>query len=71
MECSGLENHIRMLLHTLVALSTTEAVYIAASVASREAVWLHKLLARLFDLDLNPTLIYCDNQICVKHIDIK
>jgi hypothetical protein len=41
-----------MLLQTSVALSTTEAEYIAASVASREAVWLRKLLAGLFDLEL-------------------
>jgi hypothetical protein len=51
---------------TSVALSTTEAEYIAASVASREAVWLRKLLAGIFDLELEPTLIHCDNQSCVK-----
>ena len=68
---------------TSMALSTTEAEYIAASVASREAVWLRKLLARIFDLELEPTLIHCDNQSCIrlsenpifhdksKHIDIK
>jgi hypothetical protein len=49
-----------------VALSTTKAEYIAASVASCEAVWLQKLLVGLFDLELEPTLIYCDNQNCVK-----
>jgi hypothetical protein len=51
---------------TSVALSTTEAEYIAASVASREAVWLWKLLAGLFDQELETTLIHCDNQSCVK-----
>jgi hypothetical protein len=51
---------------TSVALNTTKAGYIAASVASCEAVWLQKLLAWLFDLELKPTLIYCDNQSCVK-----
>ena len=35
--------------HTSVALSTVEVEYIAASDASREAVWLWKLLAGLFD----------------------
>jgi hypothetical protein len=49
-----------------VALNTTEEKYIAASVASREAMWLRKLLARLIDLELEPTLIYYDNQSCVK-----
>jgi hypothetical protein len=51
---------------TSVALSTTEEEYIATNVASREAVWLQKLLVGLFDLELEPTLIYCDNQSCVK-----
>jgi hypothetical protein len=51
---------------TSVALSTVEAEYIAASVASHEVVWLRNLLAGLFDLELEPTLIYCDNQSCVK-----
>jgi hypothetical protein len=40
--------------------------YIVASVASREAVWLRKLLARIFHLELKPTLIHCDNQSCMK-----
>jgi hypothetical protein len=52
-----------------MALSTTEIEYIAASVASREAVWLRKLLARLFDLELEPTLINYDNQSCVKLLE--
>jgi hypothetical protein len=51
---------------TSVALSTSEAEYIAASVARNEAVWLRKLLAGIFDLELEPTLIHCDNQSCVK-----
>jgi hypothetical protein len=66
-----------------VALSTTKVEYITSSVASREAVWLWKLLAGIFDLDLEPTLIHRDNQSCVsisenhvfhdksKHIEIK
>jgi hypothetical protein len=70
-ECSGPEKHIRMLFQMSVALSTVEAEYIAASVASREAVWLWKLLAGLFHLELEATLIYFDNQSCVKHIEIK
>ena len=66
-----------------MAPSTAEAEYIAASDASHEAVWLRKLLAGLFDLELEPTLIHCDNQSYVrlsenhlfhdksKHIEIK
>jgi hypothetical protein len=52
-----------------VVLSTVEAEYIATSVAIQEAVWLQKLLVGLFDLDLEPTLIHCDNQSCIKILD--
>jgi hypothetical protein len=51
---------------TSVALSMTEAEYIAACSTSNEAVWLRKLLAGLFDLELEVTCIWCDNQSCVK-----
>ena len=49
-----------------MALSTAEAEYVATCSASCEAVWLRKLLSNLFDLQLEPTCIFCDNQICVK-----
>jgi hypothetical protein len=49
-----------------VALSTAEVEYIATCLASSEAVWLQKLLAGLFDLELEATCIWCDNQSCVK-----
>jgi hypothetical protein len=49
-----------------VALSTTEAEYIALCVAVREAVWLRKLLADLFGHEMDSTVIYCDNQSCEK-----
>jgi len=51
---------------TSVVLSTTEAEYIALSVAFREVVWLCKLLADLFGHVLDSTVIHCDNQSCVK-----
>jgi len=66
-----------------MVLSTAEAQYIALSVAVRQAVWLHKLLADLFVDEIDSTIIHCDNQSCVKlsenlvfhdkskHIDIK
>jgi hypothetical protein len=54
---------------TSVALSTAETDYIATSVASREVVWFQKLLAGLFDQELETTLIHCDNQSCVKLSD--
>jgi hypothetical protein len=53
-----------------VAKSTTEAEYIVASVVGREAVWLRKLLSDLFRSELEPTVIHCDNQSCIKLTDI-
>jgi hypothetical protein len=38
-----------------VALSTTKAEYVAACAASREAMWLRKLLSGLFGLGLEAT----------------
>jgi hypothetical protein len=49
-----------------VALTTTEAEYIALSVAIHKAVWLCKLLTYVFDHEMDPTIIDCDNQSCVK-----
>ena len=42
------------------------AKYVATCSASCEAVWLKKLLSDWFDLELDATCIYCDNQSCVK-----
>ena len=65
------------------ALSTAEAEYIAASMASCEAVSLRKLFSELFGHLLDTTMILCDNQNgirlseylvfhdCSKHIDIR
>jgi hypothetical protein len=44
-----------------IAQSIAEAEYIAASVASRKAVCLRKLLLDLFNAELEPTVIHCDN----------
>jgi hypothetical protein len=51
---------------TFVALSSTKTEYMAASTTSCEAIWLRKLLAGLFDKELEPTVIYCDSQSCIK-----
>eukprot|EP00253_Pinus_taeda_P014846 PITA_14846 len=45
----------------LVALSSAEAEYMAASLASCEAIWLRKMLFGLFGQPLRPLVIYCDN----------
>ena len=49
-----------------VVLSTIEAEYIATCSASSEVVWLRKMLSGLFDLEMDATCIYCDNQCCIK-----
>ena len=49
-----------------MALSTTKEEYAIACLASCEVVWIRKLLYDLFDLQLDASCIYCDNQSCVK-----
>jgi hypothetical protein len=49
-----------------MALNSIEVEYMATSMTSYEAIWLHKLLVGLFDQELDPTVIYCDNQSCIK-----
>eukprot|EP00253_Pinus_taeda_P004142 PITA_04142 len=49
-----------------VALSSTEAKYMAASIASCKAIWLRKLLLNLFRRKMEATRIICDNQSCIK-----
>jgi len=44
-----------------VALSSVEAEYISASMASYEAPWLRKFFGELFDQILDTIVIYCDN----------
>ncbi|UYV66641.1 K02A2.6-like, partial [Cordylochernes scorpioides] len=67
---------------SVVALSTTEAEYIAASMASREAGWLKLLIKELTPND-NPVPLMIDNQSAIrlilnpefhkrtKHVDVK
>jgi hypothetical protein len=68
---------------TSVALSSTEAEYIAAAHATKEVVWLRRLLTEL-GLDLHfPTVLHIDNQSAIaiarnpefhdrtKHIEVR
>eukprot|EP00253_Pinus_taeda_P020361 PITA_20361 len=48
--------------HKSVALSSVEVEYMAASIASCEAIWLRKLLVNLFRRRMETTRIMCDNQ---------
>jgi hypothetical protein len=45
----------------LVALSSDEVEYMAASQASCEAIWLRKMLVGLFGQEMAPTVIHYDN----------
>ena len=38
----------------------------AASLAACEAIWMRKILVGLFGSHLDHTVIYCDNQSCIK-----
>jgi hypothetical protein len=46
-----------------IALSTTKAEYIVSCSTSCEVVWLRMLLTDLFDLEMEATVILCDNQV--------
>jgi hypothetical protein len=48
---------------TYMALSLAEAKYMVVGMTSCVAIWLRKLLARLFDQELNPMVIHCDNEL--------
>jgi len=66
-----------------VSLSTTEAEFIAASEAAREAIWLRKLLSDVGHPCAMPSPLYVDNQSAIrltknpefhrrtKHIDVR
>jgi Reverse transcriptase (RNA-dependent DNA polymerase) len=47
---------------SIVALSTTEAEYIAATHTAKEALWICMFLAEITRPLSHPTTLYCDNQ---------
>jgi hypothetical protein len=49
-----------------IFLSTTEAEYIVVCSASCESIWLQNLLTGLFYLEMDATVIFCDNHSCIK-----
>ena len=46
----------------IISLSTTESEYIAATYAAKEALWLRSLLSQTFDINLESTILFSDNQ---------
>lgn len=73
----------RSVLQSVVALSTTESEYMAASEAVKEALWLREMMNELYRNFDDQVVIHCDNQSAVflsknqtfhgrtKHIDVK
>lgn len=67
----------------IVALSSTEAEYIATTHATKEVLWLRAFLSKLKIAVSDPITLYCDNQSAIaltkdnkfhahmKHIDIR
>jgi hypothetical protein len=49
-----------------ISQSTKEVEYITASDASKEEVWLRKLVFGLFGDKLKMMVVHCDNQSCIK-----
>ena len=54
-----------------MALSTTEAEYVALAEASQEGVWIRNLLQDFHRKTEEKTTIYEDNQCCLKLIENK
>ena len=66
----------------LVTFSTTEAEYVATTHAAKEAIWLRRLISKVFKSVETPTTLFCDSKSAItlahdghyhartKHIDI-
>eukprot|EP00253_Pinus_taeda_P011335 PITA_11335 len=51
---------------SVVALSSTEAEYVAVTSAGTQALWLRKILEEIGEKQVQPTVIYCDNVSAIK-----
>ena len=49
-----------------VSLSMAKEQYIASCSACCEVIWIQKLMLGIFDIELDTTVIFCDNQSCIK-----
>nr|KYP72830.1 Copia protein [Cajanus cajan] len=67
----------------VVAQSSAEAEYVAAAAASNQAIWVRKVLTDLSHVQMEPTVLWCDNKSAIsiaknpiqhgrtKHINVK
>ncbi|GMI99343.1 cysteine-rich RLK (RECEPTOR-like protein kinase) 8 [Hibiscus trionum] len=51
---------------TTVALSSCEAEYVAATMATQECLWLRRLIQEIVTIFKHPIPIYCDNESAIK-----
>jgi hypothetical protein len=49
-----------------VALSSTEAEYVAVALTTKEGLWIKTILEELGIINISRVNIYCDNQSCIK-----
>eukprot|EP00253_Pinus_taeda_P009334 PITA_09334 len=56
--------------HRSVALSSAKAKNVAASQVACEAIGMRKILVGFFGQMMDPMVIYCDNQSCIKLFEI-
>ena len=49
-----------------MALSLAEVEYMAASQVACEVIWIRKIMFGLFGSQMDPIVIHCDNQSCIK-----
>jgi hypothetical protein len=49
-----------------MSLSSVQVEYMAGSQDGCEAIWMRKILVGFFGSHLDPTVIYCGNQSCIK-----
>jgi len=68
---------------SIVALSSTEAEYVAASKECKDLIWLERFISELLDLKVKTVVLHMDNQSAItlgqavgtnertKHIDVR
>ena len=51
---------------SIVSVSTAKVEYIVTFYTCCEVIWLRKLMSGIFDVEVDTTVICCDNQSCIK-----